>query len=285
MTWFKWPALVLCVFLVFFGALFQFSADGSWQRDLSLNLVAEIVGILATVLLIDVAVRRHSEAERKRVRALVMTKLAGPLGGHMHVLLDMYKAACSTQPQHLPATPVGLFTETFFADLARLDLSAPAPGIPPYTGTWADRCAHEAKKFPDELGTLLDRYLAFLEVEEVELLESLMRSSLLAYLSQVPRSFVMDRVNSWQRTYNLLEPMNRLVRDHAELLKRIVKVHDSVRPAAPIRLDVGIWRQDIAPGLGSARVSDSASAASTRAWMGAGLPPASPHATSAGTAP
>ena len=226
-------------------------------KDLSLNLGTEIIGIFLTVFLIDAVIRRNEERERLRVRKVAMQQLRLPLVLQLQVLHGMYKTAIQHAPEILPTEVRNLFTKDYFAQIAFLDLSKPAPlwGITPLD--WMDYLQSESQKFKTSLSLTLEKYAVFLDGDTVELLENILSSHLLAFFQSITAVRELDRKEGFRRKYNFFAApgMVEMAREYTTLFTALITIFNQNSPSGRnIRLDLGFWRNDISPQIGSSRI-------------------------------
>lgn len=245
-------------FLIFFALYVYAERCGpEWLKDVSLNVGTAVLGILLTVLLIDEVIRRRDQAERNRVVKVAFAQLRTGLQNHIGVLQSMYKASTFGAPDGNPKTLDELFGPNYVAQLAFLDLSKPAPLASVNFLQWFDYLHMEMEQFKATLTRTLEKYAAFLDPTVVELLEEVLASSFIAFLTQVRSIRALDQKEGVQRQYNFFsaQGMPDLVRQHTDLIMRLSR---EANRHLPKDKQVGVneqhWRNDIAPQFGVARL-------------------------------
>jgi hypothetical protein len=231
--------------------------DPDWIKDVSLNVGTELFGILATVLLIDAVIRKKEQTERERVVKVAFAQLRASLQQHVTALLHMYKASVSHAPQKLPETLDALFGPDYFVQLAFLDFSKPAPLMSVKPLQWFDYLHMEMEQFKSACTRTIEKYAVFLEAGTVELLEELLASNLIAFLTQVKFIPHIDQKEGFQRQYNFFagQGMPELIQLHIALVVRLTIECNRHLPAEKaIRVNLQDWSNDIAPQVGSARL-------------------------------
>lgn len=251
--------ITLGVALLFLVGLYVYSFYGgpAWLKDVSLSVGTTVLGILMTVLLIDMVIRRNEQFDRDRVIGVAFAQMRLPLLLHIRMLQGMYKAALAHMPSNPPLEMENLFGSDYTVQLAFLDFSKPAPILNVQPLTWFDYLHHEIAKFKSAVSRTIEKYATFLEPETVELLESMIASSLLGLLEQAVAIPPIDRQQGFNRQYNLLcgQGVADLIKQHTDLVLKLVFVANSELPREKqLELSADLWRVDVAPQFGSARI-------------------------------
>ena len=246
--------LIILLTATIAGFLYGTTSNQGWVRDLSLNVGTEILGILLTVFLIDAVIRRNEEKERARIRTLAFQQLRIPLVHHLGVLQGIYKASIANLPEHLPAEVKDLFEPGYFVQIAFFDISKTAPLTSAVS--WFDYLKSESEKFRLALGRTIEKYAVFLNATEIELLEMIINSSFLSLVEQTPAIRGIDQKEGYKRTYNLFagQGMDGLVREYTDWFTQLIALYNNVLPDNRIVITAGMWRNDVAPRVGSARM-------------------------------
>lgn len=228
-----------------------------WLKDISLNVGTEVLGIFLTVWLIDTVIRKKEQSERERVMNVAFSQLRLPLRHHITMLVAMYKGALAHAPQPPPRDLTELFGPEYAVQVAFLDFAKPAPLMNVLPLNWFDYFHFEIEKFNSALSRTIEKYATFLDPETVELLEALLASSLLSFLSQsraIPPIHKQQGINC---RYNLLagQGVSELIRQHTTLVEQLVELANRKLPQdKTLGLNAEDWRNDIAPKFGSARL-------------------------------
>jgi len=245
-------------FLVLLGLyLYAERCGPEWLKDVSLNVGTEVFGILLTVLLIDAVIRRKDQTERDRVVKVAFAQLRIGLQQHIGVLQSMYKASISHPPQNHPKSLDELFGPDYFVQVAFLDFSKPAPLASVKPLQWFDYLHMEMKQFKATLTRTLEKYAVFLEPDTVELLEEVLASSFIGFLTQVKSIPALDQKEGFQRQYNFFsgQGMPDLTRQHIDLIKRLsLEANRHLPRDKQVGINEQNWRNDIAPKFGAARL-------------------------------
>jgi hypothetical protein len=251
--------IALAVIQVALVASYVYSArcGPDWLKDVSLNIGTEVFGILLTVWLIDTVIRKNEQIDRDRVVTVAFAQMRLPLRHHLTMLLGMYKAAVTHAPQNPPSELRELFGPDYPVQLAFLDFAKPAPLMNVQPLSWFDYFNHEVESFRTALTRTIEKYATFLDPETVELLESLIASNLLGFLSQARSIPPFDRQQGITRQYNLLsgQGVADLIGQHTALVQRLVALANQRLPQDKwVAIKADDWRNDIAPQFGSARL-------------------------------
>jgi hypothetical protein len=152
------------------------------------------------------------------------------------------------------STPSELFDGDYFEQLRQFDFSKDAPTAPKQP--WMDYLAHETQQFKDSLSRTLEKYAIYLPPETVDLIESLLNSSFLSFLVQLPSIRRLDQTEGYRRSYTMLSAngMTDMLREHTDLFKRLASEYEHSVSNGTLSLSDDPWRNDVAPKIGSARV-------------------------------
>lgn len=259
MTTLRRSVLILVVSFLALAGLYAYSlkCGPDWLKDISLNVGTEILGIVLTVLLIDVVIRKKEQVERERVVNVAFAQLRVALQQHIVILLNMYKASAEHAPHPLPDRLETLFGPDYFVQIAFLDLSKPAPVASVKPLQWFDYLHIEMEQFKSALTRTLEKYAVFLNPATVELLEELLASSLISVLTQLKSIPHLDQMKGIERSYNFFsgQGMPAIAQQHIDLVKRLAAEADRYLPKEKsIGVDTQYWRDDIAPKFGTARI-------------------------------
>jgi hypothetical protein len=168
----------------------------------------------------------------------------------------MYKASTLQAPETRSADVRGLFDDRYFAELVFLDFSMPAPVSSPIPLQWFDYLSMSASEFKGDLGRTVDRYALFLDGESLELMETLINSTFISLLQQVPairnagrRGQVVPSGNIWAGG-----GMATIIREYVAWFAELVDCYNlTVREDEQLTPNDDLWRNDVAPTFGSAR--------------------------------
>jgi len=226
-----------------------------WAHDPALNLGTEAAGIFVTLLFIDMVLRIHERKRTERYRALALKQLRTPLKRHFQLLFDFYKASAAGKPEPEPSTLDGLFGDRYFASVAYMDFLSPAPESPPRP--WAEYAREKAREFAEALGRTVTTYCQYLDEAALDTIETLRTSGLLSLLEQAPNIKALVQKQGRALTLFCSDDMRAMLRRYVESFCVLVKEYDKTVPAAEmVIVDTRLWRDDLAPSVGSARIQE-----------------------------
>lgn len=122
---------------------------------------------------------------------------------------------------------------------------------------WFDYLHMEMEQFKATLTRTIEKYSVFLDPNTVELLEEILASSFIGFLTQVKSIPALDQKEGLQRQYNFFsgQGMPGLTRQHIDLIKRIsLEANRNLPKDKQVGINEQNWRNDIAPKFGSARL-------------------------------
>lgn len=244
----SYPVLGLLVALTFTAYTL------GWFEDVALNLGTEVIGILLTVFLIDIVIRRHEEKERAMYKRVAFQQMRIPIRRHFSLLFGIYKASVAEAAARPVATPSELFDGDYFEQLKQFDFSKEAPTAPKQP--WMNYLAQQTQNFKDSLSRTLEKYAIYLPAEDVDLIEGLLNSSFLSFLEQLPSIRRLDQTEGLRRSYTMLSAngMTDMLREHTDLFEKLTIEYEDAVPSDTLSLRDDPWRNDVAPKIGSARV-------------------------------
>jgi hypothetical protein len=245
----------------------------AWLESFGSNLAAGFLGALLTVTLIDRRLERQHKALSTKVRKVAFNKIRPTLSSHIGVLSNWQKAAAQHPPEHLPQTIEDVFDESYFRDVRTFDFSKSAPTLTPMS--WFMWTPQSFKAFREQLSIVVDTYVAFLEPDTIERFESLANSTIVLMLIQMPNMPEIDARLGTRRRYNMFwdESIVTELRRHVTLLKAIVAEYNSIG-SEPIEIaELNLWRDDVAPKIGSSRIAEADHAPNAGPIFSPGGPP------------
>jgi hypothetical protein len=115
------PGIVLLVSMIF--SLCGIIKSEGVLRDILVNLFVTIIGILATVFLIDRVIEEDAEKKRHKILQTAFQRL--PLKGQLSLFMSIGR---STSPEGEIKNYLDLYDEKYYEYLKKLDFSSKGPG-------------------------------------------------------------------------------------------------------------------------------------------------------------
>jgi hypothetical protein len=228
----------------------------TWIDSITSNLAAGFLTAFLIVLFIDRALDRERKRQVYRTRALALSQLPRFLATHVELLWGWYKAAVHS----LPATPFGTFAELFSDEYYRgiryLDMSKRAPVASPMD--WFEWNAYKFGELRTELRRIADTYAALVDPDTLAMLEEMANTPLMVLIPQFTGTRELDAREGYRRAYNFFagQGIDTLVKEHVRSLLQLID-HVNANVARPIKVETReLMRNDIAPQVGSSRISD-----------------------------
>lgn len=257
-------------YLVLFGlfglfcaiSLWSNSRQDTWLASFAANLSSGFLASLLTAWLIDRSLARDREKRISRTRQIAFSRLRPILFRHINLLIGWFKAASTNRPSYLPVTFSEVFTPDFYDALRHLDFSKNAPTVE--AGTWLAYSMHSLEAFRTEISRTVDKYAVFMEPRELEFLEELAGSSLVAMVVSLGKANIieLDERQGFSRTYNLLDLRDTdnnpspTLEDHFAKLESFLEYYNELA-SNPIHVsDLALWQENTAPKFGSARLDE-----------------------------
>jgi hypothetical protein len=253
-SYFVLTTLSAMSFIFYFKAPSESKWD--WVRNITVNLGTGIIVALLTALLIDAIINRKQERERKRYELVGLQQLRIPLLHQFQLLFNIFKASVEIKPQNIYQNLRDLFDEDYFVQLAFFDFSKPAPIATPLQ--WFDYLSHECTKFRDALNRTVEKYSIYLDSETLDVIEQLINSSFISFILQAPAVREVDKRGGFSRDYNFFagSGMGDIVREYTSLFLKLMEYYnEQVAQENKIVFKDDLWRNDVAPQFGSARIN------------------------------
>lgn len=249
-------SLIVSVSIIFIFSLISFFAYWKgWKEDLTLNLATELLGVVISVVFIDLVINYHKRIEKLKFERIALRQLKIPLNRQLDLLVKIYKASTINKPNIKINKIELLFTDDFYAEISNFDFSKTAPVIPEQE--WMDYIQNEVKNFDSLLNGVIEKYSIYLDSVVIDILEELNNSSFSSFLKQIPNIRYVDRTKGINRKYVFLgaEGMKSMIENYISNLCKIIEIYNLsvVNSEGMIKLSEDTWREDVSPKIGSAR--------------------------------
>lgn len=234
-------------------------------RGFFLNLATEIVGILLVVWLIDAVLRRREERARERYRSVALRLLRSPLNRVALLLFSIYKASVARRPERTISRVSDLLDEDYFRQSAMLDVTAASHMAHPHsissgeTMPWYECINTELNGFAEDLGRVIDKYAMYLDIDTIDAAERLINSDFSNIARFGPILVAHSRNMGYQGPAPLLaEPGTQSpIREYVDAFSELADIYNRSTPDdRNVYIDDSLWRDDILPKTGSARIPD-----------------------------
>lgn len=247
--------LIIC-FVVYFTNPFGIN----WLKEFSLNLATQVIGILLVVFLIDRVISINQENERKKRQVIALQQLQIPLRRHFILLFNIFKSSIQVKPDKNYKHVSDLFDDTYFVQIAFFDFSKPAPVIP--LDAWFNYLSRECSQFREALNRTIEKYSLYVESDIIDLMEETINSSFISFIIQAPaiQAPAIREVDTREgviREYNLFGGQGTcdLVKEYTSLFSKLIESYNqNVPDEKRIKMTDDLWRNDVAPKIGSSRI-------------------------------
>lgn len=245
--------ILLFLTAVGFAIWYSKASADSWVRAYAPNIVTSALGILAVIFLIERIVEKAREEDRRKRVRLAGERLHRPLILHYQLLMNMLKAAADnpaavTRPRE---DPTAWLDDAFVEEIRHLDFYGKSPVFPPMD--WFDYVSGETNGFRSDLSQVVDTYAAVLDAEALAILEDLTNDSLMVLFEHLP--ITKQGGEEAGLRYAVLEGAEAIIREHANLLSRLIRLYNSIAPDNQLLPHQDLLRTDISPQVGSSRIS------------------------------
>jgi len=211
--------LVVLVFLIYIRLNFE---EG--LKELSLNIISEIIGISITVLLIEKSFKQEAEERKNSLFQNVFRSL--PIKRQLSFMRDM---VYSLAPKGSFAKYSDIGNKNYYEYLKKLDFSSSGPGIWSNTRkkmSWADYITYNANEFNEFISKIITNYVLYLEPEELRILQSVVDSEFMRFaVKTLP---MLMNIKGGLSDYHLFNTNGSLedVEEYISLLWKLAKIYN-----------------------------------------------------------
>ncbi len=225
-------------------------------KNLALNIIAEIVIIFLVLILIERAVARNKEKERRRIENIAFKLFAVPLHKQIKIFFDIYKSSVKKKPQIVHNKMEEFFNAAFYSNLRLFDFYCAAPIIDLTNRKidWWEYLSNEFNSFKEFNDKILFKYSYYFDTETIILIEKLNDSHFLGMLISYSRIARLQPVE--HNFFNHL-PFKSELKTYLELLVKLVNLYNKKKSKEDRALGINSfsWDNSISPKIGSSRIS------------------------------
>ncbi|NER33941.1 MAG: hypothetical protein F6J93_07830 [Oscillatoria sp. SIO1A7] len=212
-----------------------------WLKDFSLNLTAELMGILLVLFSVNQTVKNSQEKEKNKFKEIAFRQLRYVLRKQIYLLFEMFKATVEVRPDKDYQVLVDLFDDTYFNEVKYLDLLSPAPMVTSQGDEmdWLDYLHSELLSLKSALGQVVDRYSFYLDSEVVDVMEELSDSVFIRFINSI---WEAKNINAIGDRGDLLSACKDLLREYATSLLKLMELYNqSAASDRQITMDRRKW--------------------------------------------
>ncbi len=221
------------------------------------NLVAELFGIIVTIVVVERLLAWQRERASTPVRMVALRRAWRLLNGLTHMLVFSYKAAAPAQGERLATLDSLLMGWQRHAPL--LDFRCPyGPDGPPRS--WHQYAAEVVTSFETGFLDLIDRYLSLLGPELVAAAEDVIDHPIFQIVKSGPAIEQLDAAHGWDLprcSFNIQSVDGsdaNVAREFARLVEKLGEAYDRLGGPS-LSLDARLYEDHISPACGSARLA------------------------------
>lgn len=242
-------------------AIVEFSPSSSPVQRYGPDAVAELMGILVTLAVVERLLAWQRERAATPVRTVALRRIWYQLNGLVEMLAFAYKAAAppgSPEPTSLAQLLENWQREARFLDF-RLPYGPTRPGH-----SWHQYAGQVLTNFEEGIRDVIDRYLAVLGSDLPAAAEDVIDSAVFKIVKHGPvieqvdaeHGYDIPRLSFWISSVD--DPSLDSLTEFAELVARLVNAYDRLGGHALTTLGAHLYREDVTPAWGSARIRDPA---------------------------
>lgn len=213
-----------------------------WLKDFSLNLTAELVGILLVVFSVNKAVTFRQQQENNKFKEIAFRQLRFVLNKQLYLLLEMFQTTkeCPDDVKY-QTLPDFLQDDAYFLGVHRLNLLELAPVLTSdgEQMDWLDYLHSESLNLKSAISQVVDRYSFYLDSEVVDLMENLSDAVFIRFITSIWQAKKLD---AYGEHGDLLSDCEELLREYIHgLLTLVYFYNESVTSDRQINLDWQTW--------------------------------------------
>lgn len=214
-----------------------------WLQELSINLVAEVTGILLVLFSVTKTVRESREKEKNKFKEIAFRQLKFVFRKQIYLFFEMLKASVKEKPDKTYQNLEDLFDDEYFESLKNLDLLKLAPILSPEGKKmdWLDYLVLECSNLKKALNRVVDRYAFYLESEVVDLMEEMTDAAFIRFITSI---WEAKKSNSLSSKGDLLFACENLLREYTSALIKLVELYNENVPSdRQIVIDEAQWKE------------------------------------------
>lgn len=242
-----------------FVVSFSIHSQTNWLKGFSLDVAAEIIGILLVIFSIDLVMDAEREKERQKLEKVALQQLHRPLLRHFHLLINLFKATVKVKESKDYKDIADLFDDFYFEQLSILDFSQPAPVIKSVEMSWLDYLLWECQQFRESLNRTVEKYSSFLQPDVIDLIEEIINSPFIWWLVQSPKFHQLEQTsvtskncqkNGCNGQVNLLASpeVRQLIKEHTMAFIQLIELYnEKVTVENQIKMTEDLWTVSRSP--------------------------------------
>ncbi|MBE9129847.1 MULTISPECIES: hypothetical protein [unclassified Coleofasciculus] len=238
---------------------FSIHSQTNWIKGFSLDVAAEIIGILLVIFSIDLVIDAEREKERQKLEKVALQQLRRPLLRHFGLLINLFKTTVKVKENNDYKGIADLFDDFYFEQLAILDFSQPAPVIKSVEMSWLDYLLWECQQFRESLNRTVEKYSSFLQPDVINLIEEIINSPFIWWVVQSPKSYQLEKTSATPKNseknglngqVNLLArpEVRQLIKEHTMAFVGLVELYnEKVSLENQIKMTEELWTVSLVP--------------------------------------
>ena len=243
----------LILFIILFASIFtlyscinSFLIDSNicnlWLKDFTLNMTAELLGILLVVFSVNKAVKFREQQENNKFKQIAFRQLKIVLNKQLFLFIEMFDyATLAPDKINSKTLPEFLQNDDYYIKLHRLNLLDLAPILTPKGGKmdWLDYIHSESVNLKSAINQVVDRYSFYLDSEVVDLMEKISDAGFIRFITSI---WEAKKLEAYKNHGDLLSDCENLLREYIKgLLDLVYFYNDSVTEDRQINLDWETW--------------------------------------------
>jgi len=230
-------ALSLISIIVFVMSL---SITNTWWSGFLAGFTTEIWGILLTLLCVDLILKKRDESKRRRIELIAFSQLRKALYLHIHLLAML--ANDSGKDKYTTVKEV--FDDEFFEKIATFDITQPSNYLS--KAPWCDIIRKNFSWLDRQINEVLDKYIVFLAVDTLQLLEELKLSISQSIMLKLREQYEGAKGLGYNTSQPLKGGLLDDLRRHTSIVLKLVEHHNALVSAGDQidKIQVGTTKGD-----------------------------------------
>jgi hypothetical protein len=202
--------------------------------------------------------------EKLKYQKIALQQLRIPINAHARLFTYIFKASSLAITNTQLSSLKELFNDTFYENIKSFNFIKQAPVNS--KKIWAQYITQECLKFSVSLEKVTYKYSYYLDSNLIVLLEKLRHSHFISFFLEEAEVRIFTKDNCWVHIDNILdlykehnysifvtEGNENILEEHIECFLSLVRVYNEICFDNQIKVDNRLWKDNIAPKVGSAR--------------------------------
>lgn len=212
-----------------------------------------------TIILVDSTFREQEKRRRQKMKNAAFVQLRTDMNRHLDFLGEMYIASSIESRDSLPSSYDEFFNSDFTTAVQLLDFSKEYPTArESKTVLWFDYSETQLKQFQNSIDQVIGQYGIWLDPDTVRKLQAVQSTAFVGLITSMAEGNIiqLDVEMGYDREYTVLYGHQGIIEDHTHAVLELLEEFEKSDEVSVTDVeDLGVWSENVAPGLGSARLT------------------------------